>query len=403
MAYDPALDNTPMGNNWNGSAWVNPQGQVAQFVNGQWVWPQQQQAAPQFKPPVFAGAGGNYSAPAPTGQPAGNYGSSYSPQAGYGWQLQQMQGQQGTQLQNLQNQGSLATQQAANQGQYNTQTLKGQQDLQQLTLKGQQDLALQTLQGQQAAELERLKQAANAQLAQKDYDLKIQLQNNEITQAKYDLEKRMAQQESEFARNLAQQQLEFGHKQQMDQLNAKIAEGGEMRAERELQAKLAANPQDWVAYEFYKRSLGQPSEIGPGGSNVSFRAAGADGATDPNNPTMMDGTTYEKAPGAYTDATAQGLATALFNPTVSKDGYNPGIKGTGVFGTQIEAPNTLTRGEVGSMSSNEMGMLSGLLKAGVTGADGKRIAIDPTDYFQQSQNSWVPTLAEGTGDATRYS
>lgn len=328
--YDPRLDNTPQGNTWNGNTWVNPQGQSAVYQNGQWLWPGQTQ--PQ-------GGGG---------------GSSFSPQAGYGWTLQQMQGQQ--------------------------------------------DQYIQMLRGQQQMELQRLDMASKQQMAQQEYQLRLQLQAGEINQAKYELDRKIAQQESEFARSLAQKQLEFQHQQEMDRLSAEIAKGSEMRQERELQAKLAANPQDWVAYEFYKRAISGDQTQGIDSGGVTSAAA-----TAGQNLTDMNGNPYEAAPPAYNDQTLQTVATNLFNPTVQQDGYNPNMKGTGAFGTTVEAPNTLTRGEAGNLSTSEIGMLSGLLKAGVVGPDGKRVALDPEDYFKQASNSWVPTLAEGAGGKTAYS
>ena len=317
----------PRTGNWfNGTAWVNPQGHTASWQNNQWVWPQTQQ--PQ------------------------NQGSSYSPQAGYGWQLLQMQAGQ--------------------------------------------DTFMQMLKGQQQMELQRLDMASKQQLANQEYQLRLQLQQGDITQAKYELDRKMAQQESEFARTLAQRQLEFQHQKEIDDLQVKIAQGAEMRQERELQAKLAANPQDWVAYEFYKRSIN-------GGKANATIGAGSDGAQTGSALTQMNGTPYEQAPPAYSDQTAQNLATNLFNPTVQQDGYNPNLQGTGAFGTRIEAPNTLTRGEAANLSTAEVGMLSGLLKAGVTGPNGQRIALDPEDYFDQAQKSWIPTLADNSNKATTYS
>lgn len=259
-----------------------------------------------------------------------------------------------------------------------------------------QETFMQQLRGQQSLELQRLDLASKQQLANQEYQLRMALQQGDITQAKYELDRKIAQQESEFARTLAQRQLEFKHQQEIEQINAKIAQGAEMREERELQARLAANPQDWVAYEFYKRAIaGGPQPFG------------ANGGQSAQSLVDMNGTEYPKAPPAYSDQTAQSLATNLFNPTgfgnSGQPAYNPTISGTGVFGTQIEAPNTFTRGEASSMSDAEISMLTGLLQAGIDMGNGRRTSIDAADYFDQAQRSWIPTLAEGVDSRVNYS
>jgi len=333
---------------WTGGTWMNPQGQA--YVNGQWVGPN----TPGH--PSYQGGGMGQSAQqGAAGGSRGGSGSSYNPQSGFGWQL-------------LQNAAA-------------------------------QETFMQQMRGQQAMEMTRLEDSTRRWTTEKEYELRMRLQAGEISQAKYDLEKKLAQQESEFARSLAQQQLEFKHKAEMDRISAEIAKGAEMREERELQARLAANPQDWVAYEFYKRAIGTPGVItAQGGVNGNPGPQG-----QAQQLTQMNGQPYEAAPPAYSDATAQSLATSLFNPGTSNGNqiYNPNLSGTGVFGAQIPAPNSLSRGEASQLTAAETGMIGGLLRAGID-MGGKRVALDPVDWFEQAEKSWIPTLAETTG-GTRYS
>lgn len=246
---------------------------------------------------------------------------------------------------------------------------------------------LERLQGTQQKEIDALNNAARQQLQQADASLQLKLRNMEITSQQYMQAKQLAQQENEFARWLSLNQLQEKHKFEIDRAQTEINRAAEMRQERALQASLAANPQDWVAYEFYKRELGIPQKE----AGVSSTAATGDLTT-------LEGNEYEEAPPAYDETAAQSIATKLFNP--GGEEYNPNLKGEGVFGTKIESPNTFTRSEALNLSDSEIGMLRGLLKAGVN-VGGKRVALDPDDYFQQAGRSWIPTWGT-TNRATQY-
>ena len=128
------------------------------------------------------------------------------------------------------------------------------------------------------------------------------------------------------------------------------------------------------------------------------------------------GSSYPAAPPAYDNATMQRLAASLFgsnNPMVAGDAqpsgsnvqtlYNPNLKGTGVFDTQIQAPNSISRAQGMSLSDRELGVLSNFLKGGVDTGGGKRVALDPSEYFQQTEKSWIPTYQSMAGSGmTQY-
>ena len=232
------------------------------------------------------------------------------------------------------------------------------------------------------AEQAALDRAANKSLQDSINQLQKELQAGTITDAQFRQAKDLAQRESEFARTLAFNQLQQQQDYELRQAQMEINKAAEIRQERETQARLAANPQDWVAYEFYKRSLGTP-----------------EGEETPAMTSPLTGKDYEAAPPAYSDEDIQSLAARLFTPEGAA--YNPNLSGEGVFGTTIQSPNALSRREATSLSDVELGMLSGLLRGGIKMGD-KRVSIDPTDYFRQSQESWIPTWRESQLQGTQY-
>lgn len=244
------------------------------------------------------------------------------------------------------------------------------------------------LQTQNAKEVAELNKAAQSALQDKINNLQLQLKNADITEAQYELAKNQAQQESEFARNLALNNLKEQHSYELNQAGLEIQRAAEQRQERALQASLGANPQDWVAYQLYQRGL-------PGAT-----AAAGTGGGGSNVQTQLNGQAYDQAPPAASDASLQSMAASLWDP--AKSAYNPNLHGTGVFGTTIESPNQLSRGEFGRLSDTEMGLLTGLLKAGITQPNGKRLALNPTDFFAQAGKSWVPTYGSLSGAPTQY-
>ena len=242
---------------------------------------------------------------------------------------------------------------------------------------------LENLQAQHNKELSALDNAARSELQNSINSLNADLQAKRITDEQYRQAKNLAQQETEFARSLAQRQLESRQSNEISQAQLEISKAAEMRQERALQANLAANPQDWVAYEFYKRAL--PKSSAGGGT----AAAPGEG---PGALSMLGGGEYEAAPGPTSDEDIQTIASTLFNPK-GNTLYNPNIKGEGAFGANIEAPNTISRAEAKGLSAGEMAMIKGLLSAGVKVGD-RRISIDPDDFFKQVGDSWIPTWNE---------
>lgn len=305
--------------------------------------------APYQSDPVVSGAG------APSGSTSGAS-TGYAPQAGYGYDLLDRAKQDQEDLYNLQQKHQL--------------------------------------------ELKDLDQRFKTFNDQRDSQLKLMLQQGLINNEQYKQAKELAQQESEFARTLAFNQMKEGHDYELQ----KASEG---RQERALQAQLSANPTDWVAYEFYKRGLGSP-----GAANMAANATGAapspgqagsagtgsggtsGSAYDPAHPTMLGGGAYAPAPPAYNNNSIQTLATSLFDQ--NKPAYTPGLAGTGAFGTQINAPNTISREQMNNMSPTEQSMLAGLLKAGIN-IGGQQVSISPEDYMKEQQQSQVPSLDESIG------
>lgn len=260
---------------------------------------------------------------------------------------------------------------------------------------------LQQMQSDQAKEVANLNNAAQSALQDKINGLQEQLKSQDITEAQYELAKTQAETESQFSRQLALDQLKEQHSYELQSQNNDIARAAEARQERSTEAALGANPTDWVAYELYQRQMAAPNAI-----TLSNPSGGSSGGTSPSSSsgtqTQLNGSPYDNAPPAYDDSSIQAMANGLFNPNPS--GYNPNEHGTGVFGTTINAPNQLSRSQYGNLSDTEMGLLTGLLKAGITQPNGQRVAINPTDYFTQSQNGWVPTLSGGSPNTpTQYS
>lgn len=235
--------------------------------------------------------------------------------------------------------------------------------------------------------------------------LSIELQEGRIDAEKYMQAKELAQNESQFARSLA-----------LDTLKAdrdfQLRSAEEARNERLLRAQLAAKPEDLVAYEYYKRGAGSPEAYNmaqqfaqaggtatPGGTGTASTSGTGSGQF---NPQPLSGQPYQPDNPAYSDATYQNLVSGFYNAGAQTP-YNPRLSGTGAFGVKIEGPQSISRREGMSMSKDQMGVLTSFLNAGVDVGGGKRVSIDPNEYFQQVQDSWIPTLAGGTaGGMTQY-
>lgn len=197
-------------------------------------------------------------------------------------------------------------------------------------------------------------------------------------------------------------------------LNAQTLRMGEERQQRETEARLSANPSDTVAYEFWKRNAGTPGTLGTSPGVGGTQTSGFDALNNSNGAPFGNsningggagsGATSAAGPGnnpAYSDSALQSLAAGLFNGGSNQPAYNPNMRGTGVFGANIPNPNSLGRAEFGALSDSQKQIMGSFLKGGVN-IGGRRVALDPVEWFSQAQNSWVPTLDEGAGRVTQY-
>lgn len=247
-----------------------------------------------------------------------------------------------------------------------------------------------------AAREAELNRQFQAQQNEAQRQLSLQLQSGQIDAEKYMQAKALAQQESEFARNLALQTLQADR-------DFQLRSAAEAREERLLRAQLAASPVDTVAYEFYKRGDGTPEafnmaqQFAQGGAQAPASQQAGSGQFTP-----LSGTPYPADNPAYSDKTLQDLVAGFYNSGAQAT-YNPRLAGTGAFGVQIEGPQSISRAEGSRLTGDQMGVLTSFLKAGIDVGGGRRVSIDPTEYFSQVQNSWVPTLGEAaTAGRTQY-
>jgi len=250
-----------------------------------------------------------------------------------------------------------------------------------------------------------LARSQTAHLTEVDANLQRELQRGTIDANQYMQERELAQRESEFARNIALQTLTADRDNELRRI-------GEARQERLLQAQLAANPQDLVAYEFYKRNLGQPEAWdlaqqfaagGEAGANAPMTTVENPSVTRAKPPTeTLSGQPYPEQPPAYSDEALQELASSFYDNTPGNTPlYDPKLSGTGVFGAQIKSPGAISRSQGMRLSDSEMGVLSSFLRGGIDMGGGKRVSINPDEYFQQVEKSWIPTLS-GVGTQTQY-
>lgn len=203
----------------NGSViWHNPQGMVSN--GGPWSMPGQQQS-PQQALPVGQ--------PQVTGQNGAFQGI-----PGYGYTVNQQQNDAASQLS-----GQNAGQTSALHSQDNAAALQLQQ------AHDQSAMAVAQLNAQVQAETAKGNNASAERIAQLNYQI-------------------------------AQEQ------NRLQGLTVQINQAAEARQERQLQANLAANPQDFVAYEYYKRALGNPTALGAVNQNGGVQAPSA--PTTPNTP-----------------------------------------------------------------------------------------------------------------------
>lgn len=230
----------------------------------------------------------------------------------------------------------------------------------------------------------------------------LALQNGTQSYQQYQANLDRIQRESEFARTYASNQLAEEHRNAYQMGMLGVSQGDLALRERETSAKLAANPSDLVAYEFYKRMLGTPqgqyqapSAVPTFGSGTAYNAgtagtAGATGAGTPGSGATAIG--MPAAPPAYSDPTLSTLAGSIFN-TQPGQSWNPTEGGQGVFGSTIPSPNGVSRGAYAAMSPTDRAIADSFIQAGVN-VGGTRTAIPVDDYKQQMQNSWVPTYQD---------
>lgn len=234
-------------------------------------------------------------------------------------------------------------------------------------------------------ELFLLNQAASERLAAEDRRLQSDLLNKRIDADKYIQARELKQRESEAARQFAIQRLQSDRAYEIDKATLELNKLQQQMQERETLAKLSANPTDWIAYQFYTRGLGTPEAY----NQASQVATGADQQ-------ILGG---PGTPAPVSDTSIQDVARSIQNP--DQAGYNPDLKGTSAFGAELQSPNTLSRNNVLQLSDTELQMLTGLIQAGID-INGKRVAVNPADYFQQAENSWIPTLSS-VAAPTQYS
>lgn len=276
-------------------------------------------------------------------------------------------------------------------------------DLIQMEQAGNEEIA--RLQAQYARQLAEINNQAAMDRLKIEADLQRELQSNQISSTEYLAEIQLAQRESEFARSLAQQQLEF-------KFNSDLQLVQEQRQERLLQAQLSASPADWVAYQYYMRSLGTPEAIETADAIDMAGLTGEQGQPNVTLPGSLDsegnptgnllGEQYEPPAPGYSDSSIQTLVDSLFTDRPGQ--YNPALQGRGAFNTQIRRPNNVSRAQAASFNDTDIQMLTSLLRGGIDVGGGRRVGINPQDYFQQVQDSWVPTLGEAlnSGSATQY-
>ena len=237
--------------------------------------------------------------------------------------------------------------------------------------------------------------------------LAADLQAGQIDSNQYLAAKELAQRENEFARTLALQTLQADR-------DFQLKGADEARQERMLRANLAANPQDTVAYEMYKRGGASPEAWGMAqqfaqGGTATPAAGAATAPAGSGQFTPLSGEQYPADNPAYSDQTLQDLVAGFYDsggqgsPGGPEALYNPRLSGTGAFGAQIQGPQAISRAKGQRMTDDEMGVLTSFLKAGVDVGGGKRVSLDPAEYFKQVENSWIPTLSGAkTGGMTEY-
>lgn len=247
-------------------------------------------------------------------------------------------------------------------------------------------------------EIAEINRAAEMRVQAENRRLQLELQKGQIDAQKYMQKRELVQRESEFARDLSLRQLMADRDNKIQEAQLELNKLGELRQERELHARLSANPQDTVAYEFFKRGMGGVQESWDEAQMMAEGAAGNQMLGTEQGWQTLTGAEYPSTAPAYSDETLQSVAENLFNSTWAPL-WNPMLSGEGVFGAEIENPGQISRAEASNMTDAELGILQSFLKAGVKapGANSTgRLALDPDEYFSQVQRSFIPTMSEAT-------
>lgn len=144
-------------------------------------------------------------------------------------------------------------------------------------------------------------------------------------------------------------------------LRLKLANIENQQRARETELRLATSPIDFVAYETYKRTLAEEGPIAPYAAPSS---------------------------GADIRAMVQGITPAT-----------EGLLGK--FGVTLPTTTGYTRAGFQDISPGEQQILSSFLRAGVSPQKGVTpVSVDPTEYFKEVQESFIPTLPKA--GPTRY-
>lgn len=337
-----------------------------------------------------------------------------------GWGYELLQRQQGFQGQQnaLNNQNALQQQQIQSQTSLqNTQTqVQGNKDLE--LLKQKHESEQNALQRDFEMKQKQIEIDAQKYINERELQIRQLLQTQQIDATAAQNERDRVQKEAEFAQTLAFNNLELKQKmdlanlteahnfeisqqgielqkgnQGIEQQKVDISKGQADLEARKLEASLAANPANFVMNELFKRGK-TPGGTLPQNAGWSVMAASNAAGGNPLAPAQATAATSGSVGGqpAYDDPTLAGIANDIFGTGMPGSNYNPQLGGAGIFGSTIRAPNQVSRSEALGMSDSEKAILGSFLGAGVDMGSGQRTAIDPAEWWQQQQNSLVPTL-----------
>lgn len=222
------------------------------------------------------------------------------------------------------------------------------------------DAMMQELEWATRLRMAEIDDATRRWIAELEDKLQRDLQEGRITHEQFMQERDLAQREAEFARTIAQQQAQFESDLQLRQLIADRSFAMEV-------ARLAAAPADWIAYQ----NLVSAAQI----PNVGLNLPG------PASPEQM-----------------QRVASGFLGQNLP---YNPSLGGAGQFGIRVPSPAQIPRSVAKAWSPTQVAMLTGLLRGGIN-VGGRQVSINPDDWFQQLQQSWIPSIPEQALGPVQY-